>query len=478
MRYLHCAIWKGNNFLAGVVIILILNAGIFLPGLYGYAIKDKDLNLAWTRKGYLKTRVYQDAKDDTPFEKQEDIDARFRIDNRIELKNLDALLEINLEARGEALINEKTNKDADFLLKEAYLEIKKPGYTFSFGRQTITWGKLDDVVILDRISPQEYNRFILYDKQERKLPELMLKFDYFLDNCQLEGVFLPLFKASKLKFFGSDWAVYDHLIESIQYGDYSGLVKNTIGRIKLEEKDRLKENTAKNAQFGLRLSGRLKDVDCGIYYMNIYQDMPTLREKTPVGNAVKRFLNHPTDENLASLVGLNPTDEDLTLIEEHPRVQVIGVDGEGVLGNFGARGEAGLFLGQPYLRGDFSYVRKNSVSMGLGIDHTTSNNIYFNLQVIQSFILNYEPLFPDEEYTQQITSTLTKDFLNGSLIFKLKDSYNLSYNDWMINPKITYKFNNGLEASLAGFIFEGGITTLFGRYTNKDLIYLEVEYKF
>jgi hypothetical protein len=48
----------------------------------------------------------------------------------------------------------------------------------------------------------------------------------------------------------------------------------------------------------------------------------------------------------------------------------------------------------------------------------------------------------------------------------------------MLNPKLTYKFKGGLEAELAGFIFNGRAPTLFGRYAKKDLLYLQLKYNF
>jgi hypothetical protein len=203
-----------------------------------------------------------------------------------------------------------------------------------------------------------------------------------------------------------------------------------------------------------------------------------LREKTANGNILKRFLNYPNSTNLAQLVGLGPSDNDLTLIEEYPRTNVFGVDAECVLGAYGLRGEFAAVLGQPFMRSDFSYVRKDTLTFGLGLDHTTADNLYYNIQLIETIILDYEPLFPEEEYGHQFTATLTKEFLRGKLILGLKHAYNISYGDWMLNPKLTYKIRGGLEATLAGFIFNGEYTTTFGRYSEKDLFYLQLKYNF
>jgi hypothetical protein len=441
---------------------------------------EEGTGLDWQRQGYFLTRVYQDTAEDAATETQQDIETRLRLENKIELKDWDALIQLNTESTFEALIHKDrhTQTDHDFLLKEAYLQLRKPKYTFSLGRQTVTWGKLDNVVVLDRFSPQDYKRFILYDKQERKLPMFMAKFDYFGHGFDLEAVFAPFFKHSAVWLFDSDWAVYDQLKRSFLEGSYPAATKDVIRRIRSEEREKLVDQTLDNMQCALRWRQRMEGADVAFYYMYVHNSLPGLREKTANGNTLKRFLNYPNNANLAQLVGLVPSDDDLTLIEEYPRTQVFGIDAETVIGAYGLRGEFAATLGQPYLRSDFSFVRKDTLTFGLGLDHTTADNLYYNIQLIENIILDYEPLFPEEEYGHQFTATLTQEFLRGKLILGLKHAYNISYGDWMLNPKLTYKIKGGLEGTLAGFIFNGSPTTMFGRYSKKDLFYLQLKYSF
>ena len=238
------------------------------------------------------------------------------------------------------------------------------------------------------------------------------------------------------------------------------------------------QDTFGNGEWGLRFRNKIGNVDCAFYYMYIHSRIPALREKTSNGNVLKKFLYTPTINSLNELVALNPANEDLALEKEYPRMNVIGGDFETIMGEYGLRGEYGLFLDAPYLRSNFSYVEKNRLSFGLGIDHTTVQNWYYNLQFIEDVILDYEELFAQEEYSHEITFNLKKGFLRGNLLFALDCAYNLSYGDSMFNPEVRYKFNGGVEAALGGFIFGGDSTTLFGRYNTKDLVYMEMKYRF
>jgi hypothetical protein len=473
MRYSAYVNWKKINFLVLFFLGLVL---IFSRG----ALAEEEKSIDWQRQGYFLTRFYQDAKEETPVETQQDIETRLRLENKIELKNWNALIQLNAEGQFEYFIQGGQNSESisHLLLQEAYFQLRGSSYSISLGRQLTTWGKLDNVVVLDRFSPQDYRHFILYDKQERKMPQAMLKFDYFGDDFDVEAVFAPFFEPSKVWMFDSDWAVYDQLKASILEGPYSAATKDVIMRIRTEEREKLIDQTLDNMQCGLRWRQRLDGADVAFYYMYVNNSLPGLREKTANGNILKRFLNFPNSANLAQLLALVPSDDDLTLIEEHPRTQVFGIDAETTLGAYGLRGELAATLGQPYLRQDFSYVRKDTLVFGLGLDHTTANNLYYNIQLIETIILDYEPLFPEEEFGHQFTATLTKEFLRGRLLLGLKHAYNISYGDWMLNPKLTYKFKGGLEATLAGFIFNGQPFTLFGRYARKDLFYLQIKYSF
>ncbi|MFC1753800.1 DUF1302 family protein [Thermoproteota archaeon] len=440
--------------------------------------KNEDPFVKWERSGEFFSRAYQELDEANAYEDTQGFDTRLSLKNRLELFDEHMILQVNGDARYEGFRAEDTDDDLDLLLREAYVDLRDTSHSLSVGRQIITWGKLDDIVIVDRVSPQDYKWFVLLDKQERKEPEFMLKYNFFADNFQLEAIYLPIFKPSKVKHFGSGWSVFGRLQDMVQDGSYTASQKSVVSRIKIEEKDKFTDNKFKNGEVGVRLRSRAMEVDFAMCYLSFFNRVPTLQEKTANGNALKKFLYMPNTQNLVALDNLNPTSGDLTLFEEHKRLHMVGLDFETVASNYGLRGEFGLFLDMPYLRRDFSYVRKKTAMLGFGIDHTTDNNLYCNLQFIETVVMDYEDLFNQEEYTREMTLEITKDFFRGYVLCSLDYGYNISRGDWMLNPQIQYKFKNGLKVSLGGFIFDGGPTTTFGRYSDRDLIYVEAKYAF
>ena len=221
------------------------------------------------------------------------------------------------------------------------------------------------------------------------------------------------------------------------------------------------------------------DIDYAFYYMSFFNRVPVVQEQTPKGLFMKRFLLVPTEENLAIMAAAGPTQEDLTLKAGHNRVNAFGVDFEIVAGLFGLRGEVGYLTDMPYTReSDFAYINKDIVSGGLGIDYTTENNLYWNLQVSADLIMDYEKLYGADELTPQAALNLSRDFLLGDLLFDLAGVVRLNDGDWMIRPEFRYKFGGGFEMACGGFWIGGDPDTLFGRYDTKDLIYAEAKYWF
>ncbi len=427
----------------------------------------------WETRGQLLGRVYQDMEEDSSLEESQAMDTRFYLDNtwKWEKQGVEAVM--NVEARVEGWWGEEFDSQANLFVRDAYVRIKKQRYTLRLGQQTVTWGKLDDFALLDRVSPQDYQWFALFDLQERKLPALMGRYNYYGDNWQLEAVFLPFFKSSQLHFFGSDWSVFGHLKESVANGSFSAAVKDVVRRVVIEEKDRVMDQALTNAQVGLRAGGRWGEVDYMVYFLSVLHSIPVLREKTSTGNTLKRFLYEPTSANLASLTAANPSDEDLVLQREHPRTQIVGLDWETVWGAYGLRGEAAVTFNAPYLREDMAYTQKDTISIGVGVDHTTVDNLYLNFQFVTNYVLDGKALFVQQPWDQQLTGTVRQGFWRDKLRVQMDWAWSPSYLDWMINPEIQYKTRADARLAMGLFAFGGKSTTVFGRYADKGLVYVE-----
>ncbi|MBD3245992.1 MAG: hypothetical protein GF333_03180 [Candidatus Omnitrophica bacterium] len=433
--------------------------------------------VSWSSSGELEFRVFQDTVEDTEYEDHRQYFSRALWENEVRLEGSPLRVQINAEAVGEAWSGDESREDADVFLHEAYASYVKGAHAFTVGRQVVTWGRIERSR-LDVWNPQSYRWFVLFDKQRRKRAVLMSRYEYIAPRFDLEFVWMPWFEPSQLLYFGSDWALFDHTKKIIREEGYPPAVKSLVNAIEIRADPEREKHALTNSQGGARLRSRAGDIDYALYYLNVAQNLGVLQESTPKGNLVKQFLYLPSAGNLNRLLAAAPAGDDLILRKEHPRMHLIGADAETVWGVSSVRAELAYATKMAYLREDFSYAIHDTLFGACGADYTGSGGLYLNIDFLYRQILGYRELFADEEYTFQVDGTLRKDLWRGSAEFVLDGSFNFSRHDWMINPVVTWKANPSFHVS-AGMVFFGGdLTTLFGRFDQKDLVYVRTQYFF
>lgn len=437
----------------------------------------------WEIGGSFSTYGYMEASETNDAEDHVLSDTRVLFANDISWQEKNIFVTADVEWRYETFYGGlEDESQSGIRFRDFYGEIRRDSYNLAIGQKRVTWGKLDDLVVIDRVVPQDFSHFVLYDKEERKNPVLMLQHQWFLDDdFQAETVFMPFFEPSELDFFGTNWAVFGHLKQVVaESASYTNAQKASVAGIAIQEDEEVTARSLKNSQVAFRVRGRKEEIDYSVYYMNLYHSIPVLKETTSLGNTAKRFLYEPTSANLDALAASGASGSDLLLTETYPRINTIGVDWETVVGEFGVRGEVALFFGMPFLAQDFAYTEREQASFGFGIDHTTDSQWYIDVQYLQDYIFHYSGLYGVDEAPSQFAGTISKELMRGKVSTDLDWVWNVSYGDWMLNPEITYSWEDvGLTASLGGFIFQDGqSSSLFGRYDKNDVIYIKINGKF
>ncbi|MBA4387540.1 MAG: hypothetical protein C0404_06135 [Verrucomicrobia bacterium] len=424
-------------------------------------------------QGKIYSRWLNDVDEAGAGEAGSSLDTLARLEGKLAMREAGALVFASGDMRSKMFDMGRDGFDPEFDLREAYAEVRRKDFAFSLGRQIVTWGKLDEFVILDRVSPQDYDWFVIGDKMDRKQPLTMIRAEYFGRNVQVESLLIPKFDPTVVRFFGTDWAYFGHMKDVISSGDYPQVAKDAVSAITIDN-----PNPPNEAEFAVRLRARLGDADCGFYYMSLFDRVPGLREQTDKGVLVKNFLFEPSAYTVQQMLVAGLTPADLFIKEDYKRNNIAGVDFETVAGEYGIRGECAYISDQPMTRKDFSFVRKDLISAGMGVDHTAANDAYLNLQVVGDFILDYEPLFAAKQFSHQFILNVSREFLLGDLQLAMKTAYQATYRDWMINPAVSYKMGRGVELEGGAYLFSGDPWTLFGRFDTKDSVYLEARYRF
>ncbi|WP_161635972.1 DUF1302 family protein [Desulfonatronovibrio hydrogenovorans] len=364
--------------------------------------------------------------------------------------------------------------DHDLDLFEAYLNWDQGPWQFRLGRQTVRWGKTDQLSPVDNINAQDMRQFLIMDLEDRKIPNWMARIRYFQDDWNLEGVFIPFHQAHEMDFFGTNWAFFRHARQDIIDSDLPDFFKEYSKGIRVNESN--PPRTLKNSSVGARLGKTLGEVDWAASFLYTREAMPYV-SSFPIKN-----LKVDGAFSLDDLKKSFPDPADLTdekVEVRYARSRIYGLEFETVHGNFGIRGEAAYFDEQTFIRDDLTSMQRPAFHGVGGIDYIGENEWYANLQLSSQYVFNHqdEILF-FKRHNYSIIGELSKDWARGTWETGVRGIYFLSDDSSHIHPYITYTPVTNLDVTFGLHFFQGSRDTILGQYKDNDQIYLRVKYHF
>lgn len=81
-------------------------------------------------------------------------------------------------------------------------------------------------------------------------------------------------------------------------------------------------------------------------------------------------------------------------------------------------------------------------------------------------------------FTNIAAGELRDNFLNEKLVLKVNGAYSAGGKDYMISPGIEYSPKDNVLLKLSGTFYDGDSDTLFGQFSDNDMIQASVEYSF
>jgi hypothetical protein len=421
--------------------------------------------------GYLTTKVANDLNKDN------DAEDLFDFRNHLLLK-----LQFKLNDQVKLFASEQIkyllfkNTDTDDNLEsnfwEGYLDLSFQNFDFRIGKQIVRWGKTDELSPLDIINPQEYEEFVLPKLNDRNIPIFLAKINYYLGKYNLEGVFIPFFKASHIPSFNSDWAAFGHLKETAANSNLSPSIKNLINSAEVNEDN--PPRTFENCSFGLRVLRTIGKFDLGLSYLYTRNTLPTVDSVLFKGEGYRSISS--VDDLLGFFEGINPTSLNVTY--QYRRMNVWGAEMETTWRNVGIRAELAYFNKMSFANRERSRVDKDFIHYVIGADYTWGEGLYTNLQFSQQIVANYEGLFWQKKITNAFNGTIRKEFMQGFLIPELYFYWNTSDGDYYLNPFVTYKYSDNISLIWGAYFLGGERDTLFGSFKDNDQIYFSAKFNF
>ena len=389
-------------------------------------------------------------------------------------------------------------------LNEAFIKLYLKGFNLQVGLVKETWGKCDNMHVLDLLNGTDYSDFINSKSMESKKAALMVKGDIMIGmNGLLEIVYEP-FRITDTIPYSGNWTPSEILsaintAENLLYngpnGDdglyassfaviYGGMYTSVYNQVlaatgvpamaqaaaadpsvqsaaaELASRQAAEQTSQmidsllnseykpdiSDSQFGLRYTDTFKGLDFGIQYYYGFEKKPRL----------------PELDQISSL-------EELELAEfKYPRIHVIGADTAFALGSLNFRLEAAFTLME-----NRDYI--DSIGYSAGLDFTIPvSNLDFNIQSSGLYYLED----CENRFQNKIAVRIKDSWANEKIKPEITAVYNFEDQDLLIKPQIDFSIDDQFEIAVSYTIFEGDIETTFGQFNKSDFAEVSFSYNF
>lgn len=330
------------------------------------------------------------------------------------------------------------------MFRETYIDVGAGDFEFRFGRQQIVWGEVVGLFFADVVSAKDLRESILTDFDLLRIPQWAARAEYFKNDIHLEAIWIPLPSVNKIGKPGSDFFPYPPAPPA----GYTTVINN----------ERKPRRDASNQNYGLRASILRGGWDVsGFAYRSVDASATFFREVVP---------------------GPRPA---VIYTPRHEKITQYGLTASKDLNDFLIKAEAVYTIGQNFnvtrLSDSDGVVRQNYVDYIVSFEFPLPDEARFNVQFFQRRFGDHDP----DIIPKKIESGMTL-FWSGKWYNKLEPQifliHSLNRNDWLLRPKLAWKFRKEWRAAVGVDIFHGPPTGLFGQFDKNDRVYLEARRSF
>lgn len=339
-----------------------------------------------------------------------------------------------------------TNFDRTRLtLGDTFLRWRQGDTRLTVGAQTILWGRVDEVSILDRVSRVDLTRFLVDNLPQRRLPQWALRWEQSFGDDRLDAVVLPAFEGARLPDDRSVWALVNRRSGEIIGSASSPALAAFARQAPLRQQD----GGFGGAALRWTRTG-VAPVDFGFTLARTRQSLPALRADLAAG----------------------------VLRAEHPFTTFAGVDVEFATAGLTWRSEFGVTHGQPA-----TAVSGRPLSLrawewvGAVEFFPGGEDTRVSLQLASRSLRNREPLLELARYSS-VSGEVETAFANGRWKAGLRFALGLNVRDHYVAPKLSYVGWEPHELYLTVRRFGGEARTLGGFHRDHDVVAFGLRTKF
>ncbi len=347
---------------------------------------------------------------------------------------------------GTDFYNDEVKRDerAYFLVGETYVDTSLKGWDLRIGRQNIVWGEMVGLFFADVVSAKDMRSFILPSFDIVRIPQWAGRAEYFIGDSHLEFIWIPYNTYDNIGRAGSEFF-------PVQAAPPPGFQQQFRGEV-------IPSQRFDNSNFGGRFSTLLDGWDMSAFYYRSTDATATFQREIVLGPTPTIFWQ-PRHDRIWQAGGTFSKDLGPTVLKG----EVIYSDGR----SFNV-----TRLAEPT-----GLVSQNTWDWVLGFDLNLPRDTRLNIQGFQRIYLGHDP----DLYYDRVESGASF-LLNVKLVAKWEAEWlhiqSLNRQEYLSRPRIVWKPQPNLRVAFGVDVFEGPITGFFGRYRDRDRVYVETRYDF
>jgi hypothetical protein len=362
---------------------------------------------------------------------------RYRTDLTFWPEDIDAMGRLKIDA-----IHDGVDNDFRVEVREGYIDYYTDAYDFRIGRQVATWG-VGDLIFINDWFPKNWESFFA----GRPLEYL---------KTGVDGV--------RARYSSSDysWEIYlvpfftpDQLPSSDRFYFFDPL--STVPT-RVEDKP---DFDLSNTEIGFRLYGRIEDFDVALYHYRGFWRNPGFK------------LDDPAMPSMVTMY--------------YPELSTYGFSAQGSAYEGIVSFEAGYYHSRSDSAGTNPFIPNSQLRFLVGYDRDLDSDTHLGLQyyieLMQdhgAYVANLPDGFPSQgQYRDTFTIRLDKWYQYRTLNLALFAFFSPKDDDYLVQPSITYKFEDNLTGVIGANIFGGESGTSFlGQFDKNDNLFVSFRYDF
>jgi hypothetical protein len=328
---------------------------------------------------------------------------------------------------------------------ETYVRYRSGDTRLTLGAQTVIWGRVDEVPLIDRVSRVDLTRFVLDSLPDRRRAQLAARWEQNFGEYKLDALWLPAFRGAQLPDLNSVWSPINQSTGEIIGIAPSPAITSLVQAATINQSQN--QFGYGDGGGGARLTRTGEAFDLGFTLARTRQSLPYYVVNTSVPS----------------------------LTATHPYNNFAGADAEFVTGAYTWRMELGYTGNVPATLPNAATIYTSAIDWVGAVEFFPGGkDTRINLQIAGHTLQTGQTVLELDEY-YGVNGEINTTFDQGRWNAGIKFASGLNVNNVYIGPKISFLGWEPHEIYVAAYYFDGEDGTVFGFH--KDHSYLALGWR-